>query len=141
MQRNFFSLNLPVCIKKDSGTGVFCEFSEMFQNIYSVQYMIFYKIYCKFIKYNSIVSGCQTVMTCLQSFISFVRKISRKTNISHVSMHTLCVCISEEKNVSFSENFVYVLNRWSLIPFGFFLTSFPETWKRWKVFQENLLIR
>ena len=48
------------------------------------------------------------------SSIKYVRKIFRKTNISNPLIHTRTCVYQGVRNISFSENFTYVLNRWSL---------------------------
>ena len=49
------------------------------------------------------------------SSIKYVRNISRKTNISNPLIRTRKCAYQGVKNVSFSENFTYVLNGWTLI--------------------------
>ena len=44
------------------------------------------------------------------SFIKYVRKIFRKTNISNPLIRTRTCAYQGVRNVSFSENFAYVLN-------------------------------
>ena len=54
----------------------------------------------------------KTPKSHLASFILYVRKISRKTNIYPVIR--TCTCAYQVvRNVSFSENFAYVRNAWS----------------------------
>ena len=48
------------------------------------------------------------------SFIWEARKISRKTNISYSLIRTRTCVYQGVRNVSFSENFAYQLNEWSL---------------------------
>ena len=48
------------------------------------------------------------------SSIKYVRKIFRKTNISNPMIRTHKCAYQRVKNISFSENFAYVLNRWPL---------------------------
>ena len=48
-----------------------------------------------------------------RSFIYYVRKIFQKTNISYPLIR-ICTCAYQRvRNVSFSENFAYVLHEWS----------------------------
>ena len=46
------------------------------------------------------------------SFVKYVRKIFRKTNISNILIRTRTCAYQGVTNVSFSENFAYVLNEW-----------------------------
>ena len=46
--------------------------------------------------------------------IKYVRKISRKTNISNPLIRTRKSAYQGVRNVSFSENFAYVLHGWPL---------------------------
>ena len=46
--------------------------------------------------------------------VKYVRKISRKTKISNSLIRTLMCAYRGVRNVSLSENFAYILNRWSL---------------------------
>ena len=46
--------------------------------------------------------------------INYVRKIFRETNISNPLILTRTCAYQEVRNVSFSENFAYVLNGWPL---------------------------
>ena len=46
--------------------------------------------------------------------IKYVRKISRKTNISNPLIRTRKSAFQGVRNVSFSENFAYVLHGWPL---------------------------
>ena len=46
--------------------------------------------------------------------IYYVRKIFRKTNISYPLIRTRTCTYQGVRNVSFSENFAYVVNEWSL---------------------------
>ena len=55
--------------------------------------------------YGSVVYG---------SFIYYVRKIFRKTNISYPLIRTRTCEYQGVRNVSFSENFAYLLNGWTL---------------------------
>ena len=48
------------------------------------------------------------------SSIKYVRKIFRKTNISNPLIHTRTCAYQRVRNVSFSENFAYILNGWPL---------------------------
>ena len=48
-----------------------------------------------------------------ESFISYVRKIFLKTNISYLVIRKRTCAYQGVRNVSFLENFVYVLNEWS----------------------------
>ena len=50
----------------------------------------------------------------LGSFISYVRKIFRKTNLSYPLVRTPVCAYQEVRNVSFSENFANVINEWYL---------------------------
>ena len=56
------------------------------------------------------------------SSIKYVRKIFRKTNIFNPLIRTRTCAYQEIRNVSFSENFAYVLNGWLLCVF---LCVFP----------------
>ena len=50
----------------------------------------------------------------LGSSVSYVAKIFRKTNIFYPLVRT-CACVYQGiRNVSFSENIAYGLNRWSI---------------------------
>ena len=51
------------------------------------------------------------------SSIKYVRKIIRKTNISKALIRTRTRAYQGVRNVSFSENFAYVLNGWPLALF------------------------
>ena len=48
------------------------------------------------------------------SSIEYARKIFRKTNISYPLIRTRTCAYQGVRNVSFSENFAYVLNAWAL---------------------------
>ena len=48
----------------------------------------------------------------LGSFIKYIRKIFRKTNISNPLIRTHTCAYQGIRNVSFLENFAYVLNGW-----------------------------
>ena len=50
----------------------------------------------------------------------------RKTNISYPDTGTY-VCVSGHKNISFSENFAYVLNEWSYT--SIFTGNFEKDWQ------------
>ena len=50
-----------------------------------------------------------------EPFIKYVRKIFRKTNISNPLIRTRTWAYQGARNVSISENFVYVLHGWPLI--------------------------
>ena len=52
------------------------------------------------------------------SFIQYVRRIFRKTNISYPLIRTRTCAYQGVRNVSFLESFAYVLNEWSLNHFG-----------------------
>ena len=49
------------------------------------------------------------------SFIKYVRKIFRRTNISNPLIRTRTCAYQGVRNVSFSKNFEYVPNGWPLI--------------------------
>ena len=51
----------------------------------------------------------------MEPSIKYARKIFRKTNISNPLIHTHTYAYQGIRNVSFSENFVYVLNVWPLL--------------------------
>ena len=48
------------------------------------------------------------------SSIKYIRKIFRKTNTSNLQIRTRTRAHQGVRNVNFSENFVFVLNGWSL---------------------------
>ena len=48
------------------------------------------------------------------SFIYYVCRMFRKTNISYPLIHTRMWAYQMVRTVSFSENFAYILNEWSL---------------------------
>ena len=50
------------------------------------------------------------------SSVKYVGKIFRKTNISNSLIRTLTCAYQGVRNVSFSENFAYVLNGWPPVP-------------------------
>ena len=58
----------------------------------------------------------------LEYSFKYVRKIFRKTNISYPLICTRTYAYQGVKNVSFSENFAYVLNGWPLGSLFFRLT-------------------
>ena len=45
--------------------------------------------------------------------IHYIRNIFRKTNISYPQIRTRTYAYQGVRNISFSENFAYVLNEWS----------------------------
>ena len=51
----------------------------------------------------------------MRSFIYYVRKIFRKTNIINTLIHTRTCAYQWVRNVSLSENFANVTNEWSLL--------------------------
>ena len=60
-------------------------------------------------------------------FIHYIRKIFRKTNISNPLIRTHTCAYQGVTNVSFSENFACVLNKWCLMTTKRFL--FFRAWK------------
>ena len=54
-------------------------------------------------------------LTTKGSFIYYVLKFFRKTNISYSLIRTRSCAYQGVRNISFSKNFAYVLNKWSLI--------------------------
>ena len=79
------------------------------------------------------VLACKVSRPCIKGLsidyrltIKYVRKISRKTNISNPLIRTSTCAYQGVRNVSFSENFAYVLNGWLFMTFSY-------------IFQETLL--
>ena len=78
-----------------------------------------------------------------RSFIKKVRKIFRKTNISYPLICTGSCAYQGVKNLSFTENFVYVLNEWCLGLHNIFRSI--ENWRENNLdqgfFPDNYFIR
>ena len=64
----------------------------------------------KFLKLLVVTMKCAIGGPC----IKYVRKISRKTNISNPLIRMRSCAYQGVRNVSFSEDFAYVLNGWIL---------------------------
>ena len=71
--------------------------------------------------------GRELRMVAWRSFIWCVRKTFRKINISYPLIRTRTCAYQGVRNVSFSENFAYVLNEWSL---GFLIKLRETTMSR-----------
>ena len=76
------------------------------------------------------------IKTCIHTFIKIHKgKIFRKTNTSYPLIRArTCMCTYQGvRNVSFSENFSYVLNEWSLAHMSYFTAFidifFVRCWK------------
>ena len=67
-------------------------------------------------------------LIAMGSSIKYVRKIFRKTNISNSLIRTHTYAHHGVRNVSFSENFPYVLNRWTLQIRTFRLVNAQSDW-------------
>ena len=63
------------------------------------------------------------------SSIKYVRKIFQKTNISNPLIRIRTCAYQGVINISFLENFVYVLNEWFKMETGAMLRSFSENLK------------
>ena len=79
------------------------------------------------------VLACKVSRPCIKRLsidygltIKYVRKIFRKTNMSNPLIRTSTCAYQGVRNVSFSENFAYVLNGWLFMTFSY-------------IFQETLL--
>ena len=81
---------------------------------------------------SNVTDKSELLFSYMGPSIMYVRKIFRKTNISNPLIRTRTCAYKGVGNVSFSENFAYVLNGWS---------PWEVLWNECRYYKETILFR